>query len=171
MLPEYDLQIEELHPKFTKGVGIMADRCIDMKMAYVHSIDAKKRLFIPAKHREALGHNFVICRSIRGNCLKVYPQEEWLKFTEKIDQLPGGSSEKLRRYVYAGSVDCEPDSQGRVVLNDGLVKHARLEKEAVIIGLGKYCEIWEPSLYEREALGDDVMAQEEAIRLAEEFGL
>ena len=149
----------------------MAERCIDMKMSYVHSIDAKKRLFIPAKHREELGHDFVICRSIRGNCLKVYPREEWIKYTAKIAGLPGGSAEKLTRYIYACAVDCDPDSQGRVVLNDGLMRHAQLTKEAVIIGLGRYCEIWEPELYEREALGDDLTAQEEAIRLAEEFGL
>ena len=42
---------------------------------YKHALDPKKRLFIPAKHREELGPSFIIVRDIRESCLKVHSLE------------------------------------------------------------------------------------------------
>ena len=39
---------------------------------YRHAIDTKKRLFIPAKHRDVLGTSFIIVRDLYDPCLKVY---------------------------------------------------------------------------------------------------
>ena len=41
---------------------------------YEHSIDAKGRLFIPAKLREELGASFYLAMGV-DTCLAVYPQE------------------------------------------------------------------------------------------------
>lgn len=43
---------------------------------YNHSIDAKGRIFMPAKFREDLGDKFIVARGI-GKCLFVFPNEEW----------------------------------------------------------------------------------------------
>ncbi len=145
----------------------MADMIIDLKNEFRHSVDAKNRLFIPAKHREMMGRDFVICRSIRGNCLKVYPREEWEQFTSKIAAVGGSKGDALRHYVYRFSIDGEPDAQGRVVLNEGLINHAQLKKEAVILGLGRYAEIWAAELYEAEMLKE---CREDIIDIADEFG-
>ena len=52
-----------------------------------HSIDAKGRLIIPAKFRDALGENFVITKGM-DNCLFVYPPEEWKILEDKLKILP-----------------------------------------------------------------------------------
>ena len=44
--------------------------------SYHHTIDAKNRLFIPAKFREEFGDEIVISPSIRGNYLNIYSLEE-----------------------------------------------------------------------------------------------
>ena len=52
-----------------------------MTGTYEHSIDAKGRLFIPAKLREELGVTFYLAMGI-DTCLAIYPQSTWDKFTE-----------------------------------------------------------------------------------------
>ena len=58
-----------------------------MTGTYEHSIDAKGRLFIPAKLREELGVTFYLAMGI-DTCLAIYPQSTWDKFTEKFASLP-----------------------------------------------------------------------------------
>ena len=51
-----------------------------MTGTYEHSIDAKGRLFIPAKLREELGSAFYLAMGVDA-CLAVYPQATWDRFT------------------------------------------------------------------------------------------
>ena len=47
-----------------------------MTGTYEHSIDAKGRLFIPAKLREELGVTFYLAMGVDA-CLAIYPQSTW----------------------------------------------------------------------------------------------
>ena len=49
---------------------------------YQHTIDAKGRLFIPAKLREELGETFYVTMGM-DSCLSVYSDASWARFTEK----------------------------------------------------------------------------------------
>ena len=107
---------------------------------YQHSLDAKGRLFIPAKLREELGTTFYMTMGIDA-CLSVYPLESWNVFTEKFASLPMTQSRAMRP-LFANAVKCEPDTQGRIVLPQRLRKYASLEKDVVIIGVHNRAEIW-----------------------------
>ena len=50
---------------------------------YNHTIDAKGRLIVPSKFREALGDEFVVTKGLDG-CLFVYDNKEWNVFEEKL---------------------------------------------------------------------------------------
>lgn len=107
---------------------------------YEHSIDAKGRLFIPAKLREELGVTFYLAMGV-DECLAIYPQETWNRFTEKFASLPMSQSAAMRP-LFANASKCELDSQGRIVIPQKLRKYAGLEKDAVIIGVNDRAEIW-----------------------------
>lgn len=107
---------------------------------YEHSIDAKGRLFIPAKLREELGVTFYLAMGV-DDCLAIYPQSTWDKFTEKFASLPMSQSAMMRP-LFANASKCELDSQGRIVVPQKLRKYANLEKETVIIGVNDRAEIW-----------------------------
>lgn len=107
---------------------------------YEHSIDAKGRLFIPAKLREELGAAFYLAMGV-DTCLAIYPQESWDKFTEKFASLPVSQSKGMRA-LFANAVKCVPDSQGRIVLPQRLRAYADLDKDVVIIGVHNRAEIW-----------------------------
>ena len=119
-----------------------------MTGTYEHSIDAKSRLFIPAKLREELGTTFYLTMGIDA-CLAVYPQESWNVFTEKFASLPMSQS-RVMRPLFANAVKCEPDTQGRIVLPQRLRKYAGLEKDAVIIGVHNRAEIWSAEKWHEE---------------------
>lgn len=113
---------------------------------YKHTIDAKGRLFIPAKFREKLGDEFIL--SPFDDCIRVYPMPEWEKFTAKLAQLPAAKERDLLRFFYAFADDGSIDSQGRVTINQSMRNFAHLEKEVVITGGCTHFEIWTASAWE-----------------------
>ncbi len=116
---------------------------------YKHTIDAKGRLFIPAKLREKLGEEFIFSRGL-DNCVCVYPKDEWEKFTAKIEELPMAKERRVRRFFYAGAYEGTIDSQGRVSLSQSYRAMAKLEKDVVIVGNRSHLEIWSAEAWEAE---------------------
>ena len=123
-----------------------------------HSLDPKNRIAMPAKLREELGESFMISRSIRGNCIKVYSMEEWEIFLKPILATPRKTSEATLRYLHRNAAQVTPDSQGRILLTPGLVEHANIKKDAVIVGCGSYIEIWAKEEYEKSVAEEDLDA-------------
>ncbi|MBE6600044.1 MAG: division/cell wall cluster transcriptional repressor MraZ [Ruminococcaceae bacterium] len=133
---------------------------------YKHSIDAKTRLAIPAKYREELGEKFFITRSFRDKCLLVYSEAEWNNYVAPLEKMPRREQETVMRFLYKSGTWAEPDAQGRVLLGEELVRHAGIIKNAVILGCGKYAEIWSEELYESTEEDIDNM-----VDVLEKYGL
>ena len=134
---------------------------------YQHSIDAKGRVFIPAKLREELGETFYVTMGM-DSCLSVYSDASWAKFTEKFESLPYTKT-KAMRPLFANAAKCEPDSQGRILLPQKLRAYAGLDKDVVIIGVSNRAEIWNAERWAREeAMAFESGSLEQAM---EEMGL
>lgn len=133
-----------------------------------HSIDAKKRLFIPAKFREELGETFVIVKLLRGECLRIYSLKEWDKYLEPIRALARKESDKILNNLSRHAIQVSPDSQGRVVISSLLVEKANIEKNVVILGCSDYAEIWSETAYESMLASEN---EEEMLALLESMGL
>lgn len=116
---------------------------------YQHSVDAKGRLIIPSKFREALGNTFVITRGL-DNCLFGYPMDEWRKLEEKLKDLPMTKKDAraFARFFFSGATEVELDKQGRINIPSNLATYAKLEKECVILGVSTKIEIWSKELWE-----------------------
>ena len=115
---------------------------------YAHNIDAKGRLFIPAKLREELGETFHVTIG-PDHCLTIYPNDTWDDFMAKFHDMPYSKGKSLRA-LSANAVDCEPDGQGRILIPAKLRKYADLEKEVVVIGSFDRAEIWNAERWARE---------------------
>ena len=112
-----------------------------MKGEFQHNIDAKGRLFIPAKFREELGKMFIITKGLDG-CLFVYSASAWEVLEDNINQLPLSKSRNLQHFFFSSAADCVPDAQGRVLIPQNLREYAALQKEVTIIGVSGRVEIW-----------------------------
>ena len=109
---------------------------------YQHSIDAKGRLFIPAKFREELGETFYVTIGLDG-CLSVYSDTKWAALMEKVEALPLSKARNMRT-LFANAAKCEPDAQGRILIPGKLREYAALDREVIINGMSKCVELWNP---------------------------
>ena len=75
---------------------------------YLHTIDNKKRLAVPAKLRDKIGKKAVITRGL-DNCLFLYPLKEWEALAEKLSKLPVGQGDtrSFIRLMLAGASEVE----------------------------------------------------------------
>ena len=115
-----------------------------------HSIDSKGRIIVPSKFRTELGERFIITKGFDG-CLYGYSLEEWKTIEEKIKTLPlvtGKDARNFTRFFFSSAIECELDSQGRILISQGLREFAGLEKDIVTIGVSSRIEIWSKSKWE-----------------------
>ncbi len=124
-----------------------------------HSVDPKNRLFIPAKHREELTHDsecFMLSRSMREKCLKVFSMSEWEAYIAPILKLERRQSEAILRTLHRDAAQVSADSQGRIVIPQSLIAHAGIVKGAVVVGCGNYGEIWAEEEYDKLVKEEDL---------------
>ena len=116
---------------------------------YQHTLDAKKRLAIPAKLRKELGERAILTRGL-NNCLFIYPMQQWEKLTEKLSQLPvgQGNARSFLRLLFSGAVEVEFDQLGRILIPDYLKNYAGLKQNAVIAGVYDRLEVWDEERWE-----------------------
>ena len=118
-----------------------------MRGEYRHAIDAKNRIFLPAKLREALGENIVISKGI-DPCVNIYSEEKWNEFEAKINTLPNFKARKVKLWMNAFAFDATVDVQGRVAIPQKLREYANLEKAIVSIGVDDHMEIYNEDYYD-----------------------
>ncbi|MFY9615786.1 MAG: division/cell wall cluster transcriptional repressor MraZ [Candidatus Dormiibacterota bacterium] len=110
---------------------------------YRHSIDAKGRLAIPAKHREQLPTGSIMTIAPE-NCLRVYPPQEWERVSGEMRL--GAASDpmetNLARRMFSQAHEIEFDKQGRVLIPAWLREAAGLGASAQVIGVANVVEIW-----------------------------
>ena len=121
---------------------------------YIHSIDNKKRLAIPARFRKELGEKAILTKGL-DNCLFLYPEEEWKNLAQKLAQLSLGQSgaRSFTRLILSGAVEVEFDNLGRILIPDYLKNYAGLKKRIAVAGVLNRLEIWDQEnweMYKRE---------------------
>jgi MraZ protein len=96
-------------------------------------------------------------------CLAAYPPDEWTRLEAQLASLPAFSKpvKALTRLLASRAADCALDAQGRILLPPALRAAARLEKEAVVVGVLNRIEVWDPGswdtfVHESERLLDDL---------------
>ena len=129
---------------------------------YEHSLDAKGRLIMPAKLREDMGEKFILTTGLDG-CLFGFSMSEWEKFEDKLKALPitNKNARNFVRFFLSGATECELDKQGRFLIPANLRTSAKLEKDAMIIGVGTRLEIWDKATWQKcdENISADEIAE------------
>lgn len=110
---------------------------------YLHTLDTKKRLSLPAKFRKEVGKKIVITKGL-DNCLFVYPLKAWEKISEKLGNLSIGQADQrgFNRFLLSGAVEVDVDSVGRILIPDFLKDFASLKSRVVVAGVNDRLEIW-----------------------------
>ena len=111
---------------------------------YLHIVDTKGRMILPAKFREELGTSFILTKGL-DNCLFIYEASEWSVLEGKLKQLPLSKPEAraFMRFFFSGATQIECDKQGRILIPANLRKYAKLDKDVVVIGVLNRVEVWD----------------------------
>lgn len=121
---------------------------------YVNKIDKKGRVSVPSSFRSLLmGDTFsgiVGYESISRECIEACGIDRINRLSESIDDLDPYSDERdaFATIILGGSSKLSFDSEGRVLLTDGLMDFAHLSDKACFVGKGQTFEIWNPDKYQ-----------------------
>ena len=115
---------------------------------FLHSIDAKGRISLPARFRDALvsagDHRLVLTPAPFDPCLHVYPMRAWEELEQKISELStlDPNVVRFRRMYVSAALECELDKAGRVLVPPHLREKAELSKDVLWAGMGRLVELW-----------------------------
>jgi len=108
-------------------------------------LDAKGRLVIPARHRDALlvqcEGRLTLTRHPDG-CLMLFPRPVWEIHRERIAALPI-SARPWQRIFLGSATDTDMDTAGRILVSPELRQAAGLTKNVMLLGMGSHFEVWD----------------------------
>jgi MraZ protein len=115
------------------------------------SIDAKGRLTIPTRHRDALGDQIAITADPSG-CLLLFPKSAWETFELRVSALPNLNPriKAMQRLWLGYHTDYDIDSAGRILLTPELRDYAKLDRKINMIGQGDRFELWSEAGWAKE---------------------
>ena len=117
---------------------------------YRSAVDDKGRIAIPVKLRKngSEGEKFYLSPGF-GIYLVLYPEAEWGTITKNLSSQPftWTDNRNFSRYLYANTQEIALDLQGRILIPQDYLQEASIVKEAVVLGVGRWIEIWNPARY------------------------
>jgi MraZ protein len=119
---------------------------------YRNSLDEKGRLLIPARIRSEITGNVLILTRGVDKCLWLFAPEEWQRVSESIvgnTSLFHARARLIQRRIIAPAQEAEIDKAGRINIPATLREYAGLTKEAIILGIKNYIEIWDEVEYQQ----------------------
>ncbi len=114
---------------------------------YLHSIDRKGRIILPAKFRESAKTHFIekffVTRGL-DKCLFMFSEEEWRSQESKFKAISFTKQQArtFNRLYFSGAVEVSPDKQGRILLPQYLKDFAQIKRDVMIVGVSNRIEIW-----------------------------
>ncbi len=115
---------------------------------FQHSIDAKGRVSVPVRFREALlpegRSQFVVAPDPFDPCLHLFPLPAWEELERKIAALPSLDSHvvRFRRLYVSAASECELDRVGRMLVPPHLRERAALARDVLFAGTVSRVELW-----------------------------
>ncbi len=113
------------------------------------TLDAKGRMSVPSRYREALqaqAEGRVTLTKSPDGCLLLFPRPDWEVFRAKVAALPMDAG-WWQRIFLGNAMDVELDTAGRVLVSPELRSAAMLEKNVTLLGMGNRFELWDADTY------------------------
>ena len=118
--------------------------------AAVITLDAKGRVAIPTRHRTALLQSkSLILTAHPDGCVLIYTPSDWEPVRAKVEGFPSFNAQASwwKRLLLGFEEHIAPDASGRVLVSSGVRMHAKLNREAMLVGQGHYFELWDPGVW------------------------
>ena len=129
---------------------------------YEHSLDAKHRLSIPSKFREAFSDGLVLSKDTDACITVSSPDAHESRVRGALEGMNALDPryKQIQRFYQGNSFELELDSAGRVILPAPLLAHAKIEKDVVVTGVDDHLELWSAQGWaDQQATLDRVMGE------------
>ncbi len=110
------------------------------KGEYRYALDEKGRVVLPPKFRRELGNVVVVTRGL-DECVFIYSLQGWGRFEKKLRSLSINKRDFVR-FMLASAEDVELDRQGRMTIPAHLRQYAKIDRDAVVVGVINRLEVW-----------------------------
>ena len=119
---------------------------------YLHSVDSKGRLALPARFRAKIERGAVLTQGVES-CLYVFPTETWEQKGRELAEaaLDPAQRRRIERRFFGMAFECELDGQGRIVIPAKFRTYAGLNGEAAVVGARDRIEVWSAERWETYA--------------------
>jgi MraZ protein len=120
------------------------------------NLDAKGRLAIPAKHRDALAQCCASRLVVTVNpiasdrCIWIYPENEWHPVVRQLVNLPtmDPRAQAMKRLMLGYASEVELDGQGRIPVSAEQRTFAGLDKRVSLVGQINKFELWDEAAWQ-----------------------
>ena len=139
------------------NLGMEANSTTYFVGEFVHAIDSKGRVTIPSKWRITGGDNTYLALPNPSGYITVYPPKMLSKLEEKVSSasLSDVRAQSLLMELFSKAHSFGCDKQGRINLNDKLLKHAGVNDKAVLVGNFTAFSIWSEQAYANREIADE----------------
>ncbi len=123
--------------------GERAGRVAELLGQHRYQLDAKGRIALPGKFRDAFADGLYLTLGQDGP-LYGFPRQEFLRRAQEVQSRPIDSAQgrAYARMFFHTAEEVELDKQGRLVIPARLRQAIGLEREAVVIGVYDRMEVW-----------------------------
>jgi len=114
------------------------------------ALDEKGRLLIPTKLRSEIAGDTVVLTKGMDRCLWLFSTAKWEIFSKTVQESVGMFSQRdlmIQRRIIGSAMELDVDKAGRIGISALLREHAGLAKDAVVVGIRNYLEIWDEAAY------------------------
>jgi len=138
---------------------------------YIHTIDEKNRISLPAKFRKEMGKKIIITPGL-DKCLFVFNLKQWQKVVQKLSDSDSELSflkadqRNFNRLMFGQAADVEVDAIGRILIPEILKSRIKVKNQAVMVGVEDRVEIWNERDWQVAKAKGEKAAEELAEKLA-----
>lgn len=135
-------------------MGLSVEQAMLFAGRFEQTIDAKNRLSIPFTIRKKLnpeqdGHSFYVLPGQRRGTLALYPEKYFERTRPPLPEAEvSESTHEWRKFEFSQSALLDPDSQGRVLIPEYLLKRSGIAKEVVLTGAEDHLLLWDRQDFE-----------------------
>ena len=128
--------------------------------ATVLTLDAKGRLAIPTRHRDALlaASKTLVLSAHPDGCALLYPESAWERVRSQVEKFPSFHPQASwwKRLLLGFEEHIAPDASGRVLVSSGLRLHAKLAQAGAGIVIGQRAGITAGNIFDFDDIDQEI---------------
>ncbi|MCA9353403.1 division/cell wall cluster transcriptional repressor MraZ [Candidatus Nomurabacteria bacterium] len=134
---------------------------------FIHTIDEKNRVSLPAKFRKELGKSVILAIGL-DKCIAMFTKNEWERVSQRLREssMLQSDNRSFSRLLFGNAVEASVDSIGRILVPQFLVERSSIKGKVAIIGVDNRVELWNVDSWNKYKNS----IEKEADTLAEKLG-